>query len=58
MLQSYLKQDDKIKLHHKISFVTSFTISKWLKKYYIMLKSYVKQDNIVPPPPHNIILVK
>ena len=35
VLKFYLKKDNVvwIRLQHKISFVTSFTISKWLKKY-------------------------
>jgi hypothetical protein len=47
MLKSYLKQDNVastttqhylvwIRLQRKISFVKSFTISKWLKKYYFL----------------------
>ena len=51
MLKSYLKQDNVaptptqhylvwIRLQRKTSFVTSFTISNWIKKYYYMCNMY------------------
>ena len=55
MFKSYFKQDDVapyqhylvwIRLQHKISFVASFTISKWLKKYYTKISGAVVSNSL------------
>ena len=70
MLKSYLKQDNvlptptqhylvSIRLQHKISFVKSFTFSKRLKKYQLVLVGrIVYNPHVYKKLKTNIIIIK